>query len=87
MFRNTSLIVCLSFAAIGIGCSSAPTAPAAPPDTRAADVQAVKDVETEWAKVALSKDIDKYANYYADNASGLFPGRPPWKGRRRSKRA
>ena len=43
MFRNCSLILCLALAVLAVGCSNAP---APPPDTRAGDVQAVKDVET-----------------------------------------
>jgi hypothetical protein len=46
MLRNTSLIMCFALAVLAVGCANAPTpAPAAPPDTRAADVQAVKDLE------------------------------------------
>ena len=48
MLRNTSLILCLALAALTVGCSNAPAPP--PPDTRAADVQAVKDVEAAWLK-------------------------------------
>jgi len=43
MLRNTSLIVCLALAVVTVGCSNAP-APT-PPDTRATDVQAIKDIE------------------------------------------
>ena len=39
--RNTSLFVCLALAALNAGCSNTP---APPPDTRAADSQAVKDL-------------------------------------------
>jgi uncharacterized protein (TIGR02246 family) len=72
MLKNFTLVVCLALAALGISCSNAP-APAAP-DTRAADEQAVKDVEAAWAQVAASKDVDKFVSYYADDASGLVPG-------------
>ena len=69
--RNTSLIGCLALAALAAGCSNAP---APPPDTRAADVQAVKDVEAAWVKDMATKDADKYASYFAEDASGLYPG-------------
>ncbi len=72
MLRNTSLIVCLTVAALTVGCANAP-APA-PPDTRAADVQAVKDVEAAWVKDAAAKDADKWASYFAEDGSGLYPG-------------
>ena len=74
MLRTTSLLLAVVLALIAVGCSNAP-APA-PPDTRAADVQAVKDVETAWSKDAALKDPNKWASYYTDDASGLFPGAP-----------
>ena len=72
MLRNTSLIVCLALIALSAGCSNPPPAP--PPDTRAADLQAVKDVEAAWAKDAAAKDADKWASYFAEDGSGLYPG-------------
>ena len=71
MLRNTSLIVCLALAALTAGCSNAP---APPPDTRAADVQAVKDVEAAWVKDVATKDADKLASYFAEDGCGLSPG-------------
>ncbi|HEV2493660.1 MAG TPA: SgcJ/EcaC family oxidoreductase [Terriglobia bacterium] len=73
MLRNSSLIGCLTLAALMAGCSNAP-APAPPPDTRAADVQAVKDVEAAWLKDAATKDADKWASYFTEDGSGLYPG-------------
>ncbi len=72
MLRNTSLLLCLAVAALTVGCSNAPAPP--PPDTRAADVQAVKDVEAAWNKDAATKDADKWASYFAEDSSGLYPG-------------
>jgi uncharacterized protein (TIGR02246 family) len=71
MLRNTSLIVCLALAVLTVGCANAP---APPPDTRAADAQAVKDVETAWVKDAATKDADKWASYFTDDGSGPYPG-------------
>jgi len=71
MLRSTLLIVCLVVALLIAGCSNAP---APPPDTRAADVQAVKDIEAAWVKDAASKDADKWASYFAEDGSGLYPG-------------
>jgi len=71
MLRNTSLIACLMIVAVAFGCSSAPTPP---PDTRAADLQAVKDVEAAWVKDAATKDPDKWASYFTEDGSGLYPG-------------
>ena len=72
MLRDTSLILCLALAALAAGCSPKPPAP--PPDTRAADVQAVKDVQAAWIKDTATKDADKWASYFTDDASGLYPG-------------
>ena len=72
MLRNNSLILCLTLAALSAGCSNPPPAP--PPDTRPADVQAVKDLEAAWIKDMTTKDADKWASYFAEDASGLYPG-------------
>ncbi|MGB7590401.1 MAG: nuclear transport factor 2 family protein [Terriglobia bacterium] len=71
MLRNTSLIVCLAVAALTAGCSNAPPPP---PDTRPADLQAVKDVEAAWVKDMATKDADKWASYFAEDGCGLYPG-------------
>ncbi|MGA2200367.1 MAG: DUF4440 domain-containing protein [Terriglobales bacterium] len=71
MLRNTSLILCLAVAALIVGCANGPAPP--PPDTRAADVQAVKDVEAASFKDLASKD-DNWVSYFAEDASGLYPG-------------
>jgi uncharacterized protein (TIGR02246 family) len=72
MLRNTSLIVCLALAALTAGCSNPPPVP--PPDTRAADVQAVKDVEAAAVKDMATKDPDKFASYFAEDGCALYPG-------------
>jgi uncharacterized protein (TIGR02246 family) len=69
--RNNLAIVCLALAIVSVGCENTP-APA--PDTRAADVQAVKDVEAAWVKDTATKDPDKWASYFAEDGSGLYPG-------------
>ena len=72
MLRNTSLIVCMALVALSAGCSNPPPAP--PPDTRPADLQAVKDVETAWIKDMNAKDADKFASYFAEDGCALYPG-------------
>jgi uncharacterized protein (TIGR02246 family) len=37
-------------------------------------VQAVKDVEAAWVNDAASKDAEKWASYFTDDGSGLYPG-------------
>ncbi len=71
MPRVASLLLCLTLAVLTVACENTP---APPPDTRAADVQAVKDIETAWVKDAASKDPDKWASYFAEDGSGLYPG-------------
>ena len=75
MLRNTSLVVCLALAAVAASCSSTP-APTPVIDSRAVDVQAVKDVEAAWLKDMAAKDADKFASYFAEDGSGLYPGAP-----------
>jgi uncharacterized protein (TIGR02246 family) len=60
---------------------------AAAPDTRQADIQAVKDVEVAWAKDSALKDPAKFASYYSDDAVGLFPGSPMVTGKDKIKAA
>lgn len=45
-----------------------------PPNTHDADVQAIKDLETQWNQDYASKNADKIASYYADNAVLMTPG-------------
>ena len=72
MLRNPSLIACLALVALTVGSANTPAPP--PPDTRAAAVQAVKDLEAAWVKDANTKDADKWASYFAEDGSGLYPG-------------
>jgi len=65
------------FLLIAVGCSNTQIAtPEAPPDTRAADVQAVKDLEAAWVKDMGAKDAGKWAAYFTDDGAGLYPGAP-----------
>ena len=64
-----------------VGCNQAPTALPAPPDTRDADIQAIKDTEAAWAKASAAKDADKFASFYTDDASLLLQDAPPFNGK------
>jgi uncharacterized protein (TIGR02246 family) len=55
-------------------CTQAP--PPAPPDTRAADEQTIRDSETQWVKDFAAKDMDKIIGHYADDGSVLMAGIP-----------
>ena len=53
------------------GCSQ-PVAP----DTRAADAQAIKDLDVQWSKTAMAKDVDGVVGFYSDDAVVLPPNEP-----------
>ena len=53
------------------GCATPP-----PPDTRAADERAIRETETEWAKAAAAKDLERFMSFYADDAAVFAPGTP-----------
>ena len=84
MLRDGCLIGCLVLAALAVACSSAPP-PA--PDTRDADMRAVKDVEAAWGKDVATKDPEKFAGYFADDGSALYPGMPVLNGKQAIKNA
>lgn len=46
------------------------------PDTHDADVQALKDNEAQWNRDFASKDAEKLASHYADEAVLMSPGVP-----------
>ena len=76
MLRTISLFLSLALTFLATGCANTPTnTPAGPPpDTRAADVQAVKDLEAAWVKDANSKDASKWVSYFSEDGSALYPG-------------
>src|ERR1700683_2994156 len=76
MRRYASSIMCACLMGMTAACT-----PAVAPDTRQADIQAVKDVEIAWAKDSALKDPAKFASYYAVDAAVLFPNSPVITGR------
>ena len=50
------------------GCAEKPAAPAAPPDTRAADEAAIRAADQDFVTCAEAKDLDKCMSMYADDA-------------------
>jgi len=76
MLRFCSLFGCAGMLALTVACTNSPG-----PDTREADIQAVRAVETAWVQDAAKKDVDSFAKYYADDASVLMPNAPilKWK--------
>jgi uncharacterized protein (TIGR02246 family) len=81
MLRPLTLSTFIALLLVTAGCTSTATTPAPAPDTRAADVQAVHDVEAAWLKDEMSKDADKWVSYFAEDGSGLYPGMATLNGR------
>jgi uncharacterized protein (TIGR02246 family) len=57
-------------------CNNQSTAPAAPPDTRAADEAAIRAADSNFIQWALAKDLDKCVSLYEDDAVAFAPGMP-----------
>lgn len=73
LYREMSvpaLCACLALMMLTAGCNQTP------PDTRAADVQTVKDLDAQWSKTAVAHDLDGTVAYYSDDASVLPPNAP-----------
>lgn len=72
--RQISVLLVLLLLSISTACQrSASTLTA---DTRSADEEALKNLDTEWSKAAGAKDVDKTASYYSDDALVLPPNMP-----------
>lgn len=78
MARNRSALFALAafVACLAAACSNQPAAPAAPPDTRAADEAAIRAADASFAQWALAKDLDKCVSLYADDAVAFAPDMP-----------
>ncbi len=74
-----SLLAGVSFALSLSGCMQAPTTPA--PDTRTFDEQAIRASEAAWVKAFATKEPEKAAAFYADNADSMLPDTPLMAGR------
>jgi uncharacterized protein (TIGR02246 family) len=68
-----------ALAVLLFGCAQAP--PPAPPDTRAADEKAIRDLETAWVKEFAAKDMDKIVAHYADDGTVLLSNAPTMVGK------
>ena len=69
----------IALAGLLFGCAQAP--PPAPPDTRAADETAIRDMETAWVKEFAAKDLDKIVAHYADDGTVLLSNTPTMSGK------
>ncbi|MFQ5927047.1 MAG: YybH family protein [Terriglobia bacterium] len=57
---------------VGLGVACQPQ----PPDTRAADEQAIREADSKWSKATGAKDIEGFLSFLADDASLLPPNAP-----------
>jgi uncharacterized protein (TIGR02246 family) len=65
-----------------VACSESGSGPGASvPDTRDADIAAVKAAEAAWVKDAATKDVEKFTNYYTDDAVVLLANAPMFDGK------
>jgi uncharacterized protein (TIGR02246 family) len=71
--RGTKLALWVSLVVILLtaGCGESK-----PPDTRAADEKAIRDLDAQWSKAAAAGDVDGTVSYYSDDASLLAPNAP-----------
>lgn len=79
MLRRASALIlpaALLILALPAGCKQTPPAPAAAPDTRALDEQAIRDGEAAWVKAFATKEPIKAAAIYADDADSMLPDTP-----------
>jgi uncharacterized protein (TIGR02246 family) len=74
MQTRTLFPASIAVAFVLAGCTQAP--PAGPPDTRAADAQAIRQLEADWLQAESTKDADKITAFYADDASLFLPDLP-----------
>ena len=63
------------------GCMRAPANSTAAPDTRAADEKAIRESEAAWVKAFATKEPEKAAAFYADDAASMLPDTPLMEGK------
>ena len=81
MPRRRPRFACIGLVGLAVACTQTV------PDTRDAAVKAVKSVEAAWVKDIATKDVDKTASYYSDDASFMMPNAPVVNGRENIKAA
>lgn len=77
MKRKFVLTLCFILITFAVACQPpGPPAPAAAPDTRAADESALREWDAQWSKAAGAKDVDKTVSYYSNDALVMPPNAP-----------
>jgi uncharacterized protein (TIGR02246 family) len=75
------LIAAVLFAMLPLGCMHTPAAATPTPDTHAIDEKAIRDTEAAWVKAFATKEPEKAAAFYADDAASMLPDTPLMTGR------
>jgi uncharacterized protein (TIGR02246 family) len=65
--------------AVMTACAPVPAPP--PADTRAADEKTIRDGETAWVHDLASRDVERAATHYTDDATVMAPGMAAMKGK------
>ena len=68
--RDTTPLAALVLASLLAGCSQTP------PDTRDADVAAIRAADSTWSTIAQSRQLDAHVAYFLDDAVLLAPNEP-----------
>ena len=76
MTRYIAVCCTAAILALLVGCSSS-----GPAVNQAAEIKAIKDIETQWNKDFESKDAAKLAAHYTEDAVLMTSGMPPSKGK------
>ena len=77
--RNRAALAGISILTLALAACT--QAPSAPPDTRAADEKALRDQDAASLAAWNSKDPEKVAALYADDATMVIPNAPPIHGK------
>ncbi|MBI3665573.1 MAG: SgcJ/EcaC family oxidoreductase [Acidobacteria bacterium] len=64
------LACCIALIGFTLACQQTP------PDTRAADETAIRDLDAQWSKAAAAKDAESAVSYYAEDAAIMPPNAP-----------
>ena len=75
------LIAAVLLAMLPLGCMHTPAAAPSMPDTRALDEKAIRDTEAAWVKAFATKEPERAAAFYADDAASMLPDTPLMTGR------
>ncbi|HEY6441808.1 MAG TPA: SgcJ/EcaC family oxidoreductase [Candidatus Acidoferrales bacterium] len=70
------LIAAVFAASLAVSCAQTQQKASETPDTRAADEATIRTSDTDFAKAAAAKDLDKCMSLYEDDAVLFTPGSP-----------